>query len=112
MAWLDLGIVNLTFEWQFLGMENSIFQETFRVSHYNWALTRGGCLITQAFDDLFLDFYNTRKLYPSKERKIILLNIPEDLLSQGEIKRYIGLKLSPRAKVYSYDWKVQVEAFT
>lgn len=112
MAWMTLGTVTLTFEWQFLGLEQSIFRETFRITHYNWALTRGGCLIAQVFDDLFYDFYGVHKLFPSKERRIITLDIPKDLLSQSEPKRYIGLKLSPRARVYAYDWKVQIEALT
>lgn len=55
-----------------------------------------------------------RRIYPNKDADpTIELAIPEDFKREGQLTRYIGIKLAPRSKLglYRYDWQVSVDEF-
>lgn len=111
MTWVELGTVNLTYEWQLLNSP-AVGTETFRVSHlYNEGdYIHGKVLITQVYSNPY-EFYSVRTVYPSRDLKILTLPIPDDFKRQGVIVRYLALKLSRRYYRYSIGWRVKVEEF-
>lgn len=108
MIWQELATINLTYDWQFIPLTPTDTYESFRLSHFNWALCRGGFLIGRFYESP-PSFYAVRRLYPTKELRIVKIIYPTDYILDLTEPRGLALKLSPRATVYAYDWRVKIE---
>lgn len=110
MTWVELGTVNLNYQWQLLNSP-SVGSETFRITHLftNNEYVYSKALISQVYGNPY-EFYGTRSLYPSNNLKLLTLPIPNDFKEQGVIVRYLALKLYWRYYI-STTWQIKVEEF-
>lgn len=114
MQWNSLGIIQPTLDWQIYNVP-TIGAETFRVtSIVNMKSLYG----MRAYLGQF--FYNldqalvSKRIYPHTDTKeIIELPIPQDFKTEGNITRYLGIKLGKpkRLGVITYNWTVEIEEY-
>lgn len=114
MAWNSLGTLTPTLEWQLYDVP-VVGVESFRIRSA-WTIPpfyRMKAYLGQFFATTE-DVTGIRRIYPIKDKSpTIELLIPEDFKRNGQITRYIGIKLAPRSKLglYRYDWQVWVDEF-
>ena len=114
MQWNSLGVIQPNKEWQIYNVP-TIGVETFRVTSVVNVRSLYGM---RAYLGQF--FYNldqvliSKRIYPQVDNKqIVELPIPEDFKAQGNITRYLGIKLGNSRKlgVVAYNWTVEIEEF-
>lgn len=112
--WSSLGIIQPTKEWQIYNVP-TIGGETFRITNIVDVVSLYGM---RAYLGQF--FYNldqvlvSKPIYPYTDRKqLVELAIPDDFKAQGNITRYLGIKLGKSRKlgVTVYNWTVEIEEF-
>lgn len=110
MAWLELGSVAMTYEWQFLPVTATLVK-TFRLTH-----TIGGDSyikgrISQAFAPEPYNFYGGRRIYPNQNIQVVVLKAPDELENLTEHPRFIALKRTGIVYTNPPPWTVKVESF-
>lgn len=112
--WSSLGIIQPTLDWQIYNVP-TIGCETFRITNVVNVVSLYGM---RAYLGQF--FYNldqvlvSKRIYPHTDTKqMIELLIPDDFKAQGNITRYLGIKLGKSRKlgVTTYNWTVEIEEF-
>lgn len=110
MTWQPLGIVDLSYDWQFLAvpvLKFGLFRITQLYSDSDYV--HGKIVIGQAFNEP-KQFYNYRAIYPSKSQKLIKLTTPVEIVRDEDIyNRFLAVKLDSRYYRYSIGWRVQFE---
>lgn len=112
MQWNSLGAIQPTLNWQFYNVP-TIGCETFRItnivnvqSFYGMRAYLGQFFYT--LDQALV----SKRIYPHTDTKeIIELPIPQDFKADGNITRYLGIKLGKprRSGVIAYNWTVEIE---
>lgn len=114
MNWSNLGTITPTLQWQLYDVP-IVGTESFRIRSV-WTIPpfyRMKAYLGQFFATTE-DVTGIRRIYPIKDKsQTIELPIPEDFKRNGQLTRYIGIKLAPRSKLglYRYDWQVSVDEF-
>lgn len=110
MAWKQLGIINLTYDWQFLAVPNTLYN-LFRITqlYSDTDYIHGKIIIGQVFNDP-KEFHSYKAIYPSKSKKIIKLATPLELITGFDVAiKYLGFKFDNRYYRYSVSWSIQIE---
>lgn len=107
MTWINLGTVNLNYEWQLLPVP-SFTAKTFKIIHINRAIYHTKALIAQSFGNE-VQIYKPRGFYASQTPKIYNFFMPEEFVEEN-FSRFIALKLSTTSRVFDFNWQVQIEA--
>lgn len=112
MSWEQIGSVVMGYDWRFL---NSPVTNTslFRFRHeYIERPLNGGGQVVQGYGVLDTDFYGLKSFYPNSSFPLILtLDIPPQFVVNGINTRYLLFRLSPRAKVFNFNWRVFVDGW-
>ena len=115
MRWSTLGTVTLGYEWRLLDAV-AIGTQTFRITQ-SWTKkpARGYGLISQLYvlPEGSVEYFGTKRLYPSTETRIVDLLIPHDYYDAGIVLRYIAVRFTSNtlAQVPDLNWKVTVDEF-
>lgn len=110
MTWQELGRINLSYDWQFLALPSGNYG-LFRIKqiYSDTDYIHGKIVIGQAFSEL-KEFYTYKAIFPSKNRKIIKLLPPLELIkADNSPNRYLAFKLDSRYYRYSVGWQIQIE---
>lgn len=115
MIWTSLGSKLLTENWQLYDVA-VISTELFKVKNF-WTIKpafRMRAYLGQFFSTTE-EVLVSKRIYPFKDSdEIFTLPIPQDFRDNGNLTRFIGIKLSipSRAGYVQYDWRVELEEFT
>lgn len=110
MGWNNLGSVLLNdYNWKEFQLP-VVGGETFRLTQ-NYADKPIGWAVF-AWDYSGAGKYGYRRIYPDKSSPaIIIMPIPEALQEAGLTERKGLIKMTPRTRVFEFDWAFQLEVF-
>ncbi len=114
MSWVSLGTVQPGLEWQAVGGAYGILIDLetvlIRVTHTFTSAPRGTAYLRQFFVDENASF-TFRSLYPSAEKKIFRISVPDELRSNGIARWEPQIRLRRFTRVpSSSDWQITLEA--
>lgn len=111
-TWSSLGAITPTLRWQLYEVP-VVGTETFRVRS-TWTIRpywKMRAYLGQFFSTT-TDVTGWKRIYPIKDTNpTIDLLIPEDFKRNGQITRYIGIKLGGTRGSYAHDWQVELDKF-
>jgi hypothetical protein len=106
MQWRTVGVIEPGFDWLEFG-DPILGSTVIRVSHTYAQQPNGPALFRM---NLYDGHVNTRRLYPTREQRIIEMRIPPLLEARGVVSWYPALRLGYRTRPHELDnWRVMVE---
>ena len=110
MAWINLGKLSLSPEWQrfeLLSIDDSLL----RVTHSFDEKPLGYALLSSVFLDGSRGM--VRRLYPYKtETQVMSYGVDEQFREAGFSSRFLEIKIHPRTRFYSLGWTVELEIWS
>ena len=115
MTWTTLGTVTPSFlEWRFFDLPD-IGSQIFRVSFLGDIAGVNSYIYLRSYF-YTNEVFNSIRLYPGVEKKIVRFEIPPEFQDRGINLRYLACRKFPRYRRFSGSyrdsaWQVQLEAF-